>query len=149
MLIAMNKTMVLLTLWRRVKCVMEILTAWMAMMKAILLVWVTIDPGGSASKGVCIQVVFIQEERVCIWGSTSRGSTSREVCIQGWGSASRGSASRRLGRPSPFRIVQDMVNKQAVCILLECILVPWQFWGDCYVLTFSAKTTLVTRVTLA
>ena len=72
------------------------------------------------------------------WGLTSQhvlqvtwpgGSASRK----GWGSASRrggGSASRRgsasggLGRPpSPHGILRDTVNKQAVRILLECILV--------------------------
>ena len=53
------------------------------------------------------------------------------VCIQWGGGGGGGSASRwkrglhpgGLGRPPPHRILWDTVNKQAVRILLECILV--------------------------
>ena len=56
------------------------------------------------------------------------GSASRQGLHPG-GSASAGgvclggeSASSGVGQ-TPHRILWDMVNKQAVCILLECILV--------------------------
>ena len=58
------------------------------------------------TQGVCIQV-----------GSTSGGgSASKGGCTQG------GLASVGLGR-FPHQILQDMVDKRAVRILLECILV--------------------------
>ena len=66
----------------------------------------------------------------CLTGHMTGG-----VCPRGGMSASRGvlhpgglhlgrggSASRGVGQ-TPHGILQDMVNKQAVCILLECILV--------------------------
>ena len=73
----------------------------------------------SHDEGVCIQRRICIREGVCIWGggsasgrgSASRGrSASRGVCIQGV-----------LDRPP--QALQDMVNKQAVHTLLECILV--------------------------
>ena len=53
-------------------------------------------------------------------GSASRGLHLGVVCIQ------EGSASRRLSRPplpEIHGILRDMVNKRAVSIPLECILV--------------------------
>ena len=80
--------------------------------------------GGTATRVFCIQGVCIQG------GSASRGR-ARMVCIQGraciGGTASRGvciqgeSTWKRVGQTP--RTLQDTVNKRALCILLENILV--------------------------
>ena len=79
-----------------------------------------LHPGGGV--GVSIQGVCIQEEG---WGSASKGSASGGLHPGGRGSASEGWAD-----PRP-RALRDMVNKRAVRILLECILVMG-FFGKHY-----------------
>ena len=57
---------------------------------------------------------------LCVILSTITGHMTRGVCIQ-----------EGLGRPPPpeiHGILQDTVNKRAVRILLECILVSESFW---------------------
>ena len=59
-------------------------------------------------------------------GSASGGSASRRVLHLGVVCIQEGSASRRLSRPplpEIHGILRDMVNKRAVRIPLECILV--------------------------
>ena len=100
---------------------------------------------GSASRGmwVCIWGVCIQRG-VCLQGglhpgkgglhpgegglhprgsaSRGRGSASRGcACIQ-WGCASRGVGQTPSPPPETYGILRDTVNKRAVRILLECIL---------------------------
>ena len=60
--------------------------------------------------------------------SDSRGYASRRLLHQGGGQTPVGSAYREVLSPHPHHppeihgILQDTVNKWAVCILLECIL---------------------------
>ena len=58
--------------------------------------------------------------------SLGQGDVLTPVCHSVHGGLHRG---RGLGRhlPAPHQIARDTVNEQAVCILLECILVM-QFW---------------------
>ena len=68
------------------------------------------------------QRLHVQEgEGVCIYGGIYiLRHLQQGVCIWGMG---------RLGRSTKIhRILWDMVNKLAVCILLECILVNYYFY---------------------
>ena len=56
--------------------------------------------------------------------TASRGSASREVLHPGGG----GSASMGVGQTPPA--LWDMVNKRAVRILLECILVSFDLMSE-------------------
>ena len=67
----------------------------------------------SHDQGVCIQV----------GGSTSKRCVHPGGGLHSWGFASREGVGRS---PSP-RALQDMVNKRAERILLECILVVYNF----------------------
>ena len=62
------------------------------------------------------------------WGVCLQGG----VCIRGaLHPGGGGLHPGRLDRP-PLRALQDTVNKRAVCILLECILVFWYLTGFSY-----------------